>query len=444
MRKLLWMLTLLLIAPQALAAPDVQEVDGGSARVKAWLVEDHKLPILSLHFAFQGGSEQDPVDKQGLAALTVAALTEGAGDLSASAFQQQLADHSITLSFYAGRDEISGTLKCLSADKAKAFELLRLALTKPRFERAEVERLRAKHMGRVRNLFADPEWQARYAALSYLYEGHPYSQRQLGTLQTLASLTPEDMRDFADDHFARETLTVGAAGDIRPGELAEALDDVFGDLPLRAKLAPVDDAPEKNATSVLVRREGTQTNVLLFMPGPKRNDADYYAAEIANYILGGGGFSSRLMQDMRDKKGLTYGVSTFLAPSQHAGLIMGHAAVGNQKAAEALALIRSVMRGFYEDKPSAKEIEAAKDYLTGSTPLALTSTHKIADILVTMQREDLGRDYLTRYPKIIRAVTSSDVHRVIDRWFNPDKMTLAMAGKPVGVSALQVRETVRK
>jgi len=443
MKRVLLAVFLLLGSWPSLAA-DVQEAYARQARVKAWLVEEHKLPIISIHFAFQGGSEQDPADKQGLAALTAAALTEGAGDLDSAAFQQQLADRSITLDFRAGRDEISGTLKCLSADKEKAFELLRLALTKPRFDAVEVERLRAKQMARVRNLFADPEWQSRYAVLSTLFEGHPYSQRQLGTLQTLPSITPEDMRDFADAHFARQSLTVGAAGDIRPGELVQALDDIFGDLPPRPKLAPIEDAPEKGPMSILIRREGTQTTLFFAMPGPKRDDPDYYAAEIANYILGGGGFSSRLMQDMRDKKGLTYGISTFLAPAQHAGLIMGEVAVDNPRAGEALALIRSIWRRFYAEKPTEKEIEAAKDYLTGSAPLALTSTDKIAALLVTMQREDLGRDYLSRYPKIIRGVTSADMHRVIDRFFNPDKMVLAMTGKPTGVSATQTREMVRK
>ncbi len=443
MKKYLFAFALLLGAPQSFAA-DVQEAYARQARVRAWLVEERKLPIISIHFAFQGGSEQDPADKQGLAALIAAALTQGAGELDSAAFQQQLADRSITLDFRAGRDEFSGTLKCLSADKEKAFELLRLALTKPRFDAVEVERLRAKQSTRVRTLFADPEWQARHALLSYLFDGHPYSQRQMGTLQTLSTIMPEDMRAFVDTHFARQTLTVGAAGDIRPGELAQALEDVFGDLPLRAKLTPVADTAEKGPMSILVRREGTQTNLFFALPGPKRDDPDYYAAEIANYILGGGGFSSRLMQDMRDKKGLTYGISTYLAPAQQAGLIMGAVAVDNPKAGEALASIRSIWHRFYLEKPSEKEIEAAKDYLTGSAPLALTSTDRIAALLVSMQREDLGRDYLSRYPKIIRGVTSADMHRVIDRFFNPDKIVIAFAGKPIGVSAKQVKEMVRK
>jgi zinc protease len=428
-------------------AVDIQEVIGTKSGVKAWLVEDHKLPIVALHFAFQGGSEQDPADKQGLATLTMQALTEGAGNLDAATFQQQLADASITLGFAAERDELAGGLKCLSADKEKAFSLLHLALTKPRFEAADIERLRAGQLTGIRQQFADPNWQARYALLSFIFAGHPYSQRHLGSVQTLQAITRNDVRDFAVHHLARDTVTVAVAGDITPDELSAALDKIFSGLPAHAQLTHIADVAEMTEIpppSILVRREGTQTEFLFAMSGPKRDDPDYYAAQIANYVLGGGGFSSRLMQDVRDKKGLTYGVSTDLAPSQHAGLIFGQAAVDNARMAEALDTIRDTMRRFHDEGPTVHEIEAAKDYLTGSQPLALTSTDKIAAVLVMMQREDLGRDYLDRYNEIIRSVTIKDIAHVVDRYFNPEKMVYVMVGKPEGVAATQTKDTIKQ
>ena len=446
MKKLLIIICILgALFPASARAVDIQEVKGPRSGVKAWLVEDHKLPIIAMQFAFQGGSEQDPSDKQGLAALTVAALTEGAGEYSSAAFQQRLADKSITLGFSAGRDEIDGGLKCLTSDKETAFDLLRLAMVRPRFESADIERLRTEQLSGIRRQFSDPGWQARHALLSEIFAGHPYSQRRLGTLQTLQSITQGDIRNFAAQHLARDTVTVAVAGDMTADELSTALDKIFGDLPTKAKLKPVAEINNiDKMPTILMRREGTQTELLFAMPGPKRDDPDYYAAEVANYVLGGGGFASRLMLDIRDKRGLTYGVSTNLSPSQHAGLIVGQTAVDNPKAGEALNTILETMRRFFSEGPTAHETEAAKDYLTGAMPLALTSTNKIADLLVVMQREKLGRDYLDRYGEIIRGVTDKDIGRVLERFFNPEKMTLVMVGKPKGIAPTAEKDAVKQ
>ena len=297
----------------------------------------------------------------------------------------------------------------------------------------------------MRQQFADPNWQARYALLSQLFGTHPYGQRRLGTTQTLKALTREDLRVFATHHLARDHLTVAVAGDITPAELAERLDALFADIPAHAVLTTIGDVQEQTATpTILVRREGTQTDILFALPGIKRDNPDWYALEIANYILGGGGFSSRLMQDVRDKKGLTYGINTALSPAEHAGLVLGHAAVDNPKTAEALETIRDTMRRFHDDGVTAHEITAAKDYLTGSQPLALTSTDKIAAALVGMQRDKLERDYLDRYGNSIRSVTPDDIARVIEHFFAPEKATWVMVGKPDGIAATQTKESVKQ
>ena len=446
MKKILILLCFFALwLPATANAVDVQEVRGPKSGIRAWLVENHKMPIVAMRFAFEGGVEQDPADKQGLATLMSGALTEGAGPYDAAAFQQQLADRSISIGFGAERDQISGGLKCLSADKEKAFELLRLSMTEPRFDVADIERLRAEQLSGIRRQFSDPGWQARNALLSQLFTKHPYSQRRLGTLQTLPSITRKDILDFAAKHLARETITVAVAGDMTPDELAAALDKIFADLPAKAQIKPIADIPEiKKMPTALVRREGTQTEMLFALPGPKRNDPDYYATEVANYILGGGGFASRLMQEVRDKKGLTYGISTYLSPSEHAAIVGGSAAVVNPKAAEALNVILETMRRFHDVGPMPREVAAAKDFLTGAMPLALTSTDKIASFLVTMQREKLGRDYLDRYEKLIRSVSDNDIQRVLERFFNPDKMTIVMVGKPKGVVPALVKDTVNQ
>lgn len=418
----------------AQAAAKIEEVTSPGG-IHAWLVEDHMLPLISMHFAFQGGVEQDPVDKQGLANLTMSLLTQGAGPYSAADFQQQLANHSVIMHFDAGRDALYGDIKCLSAEKDISFDLLNSALTKPRFEDQDIERMRNQQLTSLRIQLGSPDWQARYALLSYIFAGHPYSERKLGTTQSLAKLTREDIADFANKHLARDNLMVAAAGDITPAELASALDRIFGELPAHAELKPVPEVtwPEKTAI-ILVPREGTQTELMFAIPGPKRDDPDWYAAQIANYILGGGGFSSRLMHNVRDKNGLTYGIDTELAPMSHAAMVVGEAATDNDKTGTAWTITLDTMHKFYQDGATADEINAAKDYLTGALPLSMTSTDAIAGVLIDMQLYRLGRDYLERRDGLIRSVSIGDINRTIRRWFDPSRLTLVMVGEPHGMS----------
>lgn len=434
---------LVLFVPVAAKALEIKEVTSPQG-LKAWLVEDHKLPLIAMQFAFRGGVEQDPIDKQGLANITMNLLTEGAGIYDAAEFQQQLSDHTIQLKFDAGRDALGGSVKTLKADQEIAFDLVHVALTQPRFETASIERLRNQQLAGLRMLFGNPEWQARYALFQHIFEGHPYAERRLGTTQTLGNIQQEDIRAFAASHLAQDNLVVAVAGDISPQKLAFTLDHVFGELPKQAKLAPMRDITwPKNTLTLLSPREGTQTNMLFAMPGPKRNDKDWYAAEIANYILGGGGFSSRLMQEVREKKGLTYGISTTLSAMEYGGAILGEAATDNPKTGEAWSITLDTLRRFHDNGVTDGEVQAAKDYLTGALPLVMTSTDKIAGILADIQLERLGIDYLNQRNALLRQVTVNDVNDAIRRWFNPDLLSVSFVGKPQGITPTQTQELTR-
>ncbi len=425
------------------SATEIQDVIAANG-VHAWLVEDHKLPLISVSIAMRGGTELDPVDKQGLTTLTMDALTEGAGHYNAEAFQRQLADASIQLHAAGGRDMVTVHMKTLTTERAKAFELLRLALTQPRFDAEDVDRLKATQVSAIKSQLSDPNWQGRYALLQKIFGAHPYALRRLGTAQTVSRIKTEDMRDLLARHLALDNLIIAVAGDISSADLKKSLETLFAGIAPHARLDVVRDVEWPSDTAqIQLSRDGTQTNLIFAMPGPKRDDPDWYAAEIANYTLGGGGFSSRLMQDVRDARGLTYGISTSLSPSERAGLIIGQAAVNNPKAGEAWAVTLETMRKFYHDGPADKEINAAKDYLTGALPISLTSTDRISAALIEMQFHRLGKDYLDRYAQLIRQVKADDVRRVIERWFNPEGLTLVMVGKPEGLQASSVRDPVR-
>ena len=440
MRFLGVMLLLWTCPVQATVVQDVVSAKG----VHAWLVQDDKLPLISMSFAFRGGVEQDPVDKQGLADLTCELMTEGAGSYDAAAFQQQLADHSIAMDFSAGRDQIIGSVKMLRSEADVGFDLLHLVLTQPRFDPKEIENKRDRQLMALRMQLGSPEWQARYGLFQKIFAHHPYGQRHYGSIQTLEAITPVDIKTFAADHIARDNLEIVVAGAISASELRVVLDDVFSDLPRHAKLSPIADVVWPSSTTVtLIPREGTQTELLFAMPGPKRDDPDWYSVEIADYILGSGGFSSRLMQDVRDKKGLTYGINTGVSPMDHGGVIVGEAAVDNSKAKQAWDTILETIHHFYDDGVTDKEIAAAKDYLTGSLPLTMTSTDHITAVLLNIQLQDLGRDYLDRRNDIIRKVTAEDVDRAIHRWFDPDRLSLSMVGQPEGIPPTNTQPLVR-
>ena len=430
-----------LIAPLAQAAnPVITEIRSKSG-IKAWLVEDHQLPLIALRFSFKGGVETDPADKQGLSTLATTLLTQGAGSYDDRAFQDRLAERSINMNIGASRDYVGGELKILRREKEEAFRLLGLALTKPRFDAAVLERERQAQLAAVNAQLSNPGWQGRVALYSHVFGQHPYSFRSLGTMQSVLRITRADVQAFVKQRFAKDTLQIAIVGAVSPQEAARLIDKAFAGLPAHAAPDTIAQVrwPEKTK-SILIQREGTQTNIFFAGPMMRRAEPDWYAAQITNYILGGGGFISRLMKAVRGKEGLTYGISTGLADMEKASMLSGTVSVDNNKVADVLALVRSVMKDLYEGGVTEEEVLAAQDYMTGSLPLALTSTDDIAGVLLSLQQDNLGIDFLDRREELYRSVTRDDVGRVIKTWFNPDMISLSLVGKPEGVSVDQTND----
>jgi len=444
-RRFLIALFFCLLAPTlAYAAPPIVEVTSPGG-IKAWLLHTDRLPLISMSFAFRGGVELDPADKQGLATLASGLLTQGAGPYDEQAFQNELAEKSITLGLSASRDALVGEVKTLARTQDEAFRLLALTLTQPRFAPDVLERLRDQHLTAARVKLGDPTWQGRYALLQDLFGAHPYAYRSLGSAQTLKAITRDDVVHFVQDHLAKDNLVVAVVGDITPEALALQLDRAFGALPAHAVLVSVPEATLPDEThSLSLAREGTQTTILFARPMMKRQDPDWHAALIANYILGGGGFASRLMNEVREKNGLTYGIGTGLTPMDKASLLMGELATDNDKAGEALALTKQVWGDLVTHGASDAEMAAAKAYLTGSQPLALSSTDAAATLLLGMQLDDLPRDYLAHREALINAVTRDDVNRVLRRWFDPATTRFVFVGKPQNVHADEERPLTKE
>ncbi len=403
--------------------------------LEAWLVEDHSNPMIAVRIAFRGGAALDPPGKEGLARMAASLLDEGAGDLDSQAFQLRLEELAVTLHFDAGRDTFSGTLRTLSANRAEAFDLLKLALTSPRFDPEPIARMRSQLQAMLRRASEDPDSVANLRFLGAIFPDHPYGRPAAGTKQSIAAITEADLRDFTARRLARDNLVIGVAGDITPEELARQLKSTFADLP--AKSAPNDVRNTEAAIppAIIVVEKPTRQSAIVFgQRGLKRDDPDFYAATVMNRILGGGSFTSRLYQEVRDKRSLAYSVGTSLLPLAHAGLIVGTAGTANERAGETLAVVRDQWRLFAEDGATPEELADTKTYLVGSFPLRFTSNSSIAGILVAMRIYNLGIDYLDRRNALIEAVTLGDVNRVAKTLLDPAALTMVVVGEPQGIA----------
>jgi len=404
--------------------------------IEAWLIEDHTNPIISLDLAFRGGAALDPAGKAGLANMVSGLIDEGAGGLESQAFQGRLEDLSIRLRFSAGRDVFNGELRTLSENRAAAFDLLRLALTQPRFDAEPVERIRAQILAGLARRAENPNSIAARTLRRILFPNHPYGQPVEGTPESVESVTVADLGRFVAARFGRDTLIIGVVGDITPDALGQLLDKTFLDLPARAGAFEVAAArPSGAGRLVIVEKDVPQSVVLFGQEGILRDDPDYYAAYVVNYILGGGGFSSRLYKEVREKRGLAYSVYSYLQPMDHGALVVGGVATQNGRVARALELIRAEWARMGEAGPSATELDDAKRYLTGSFPLRFSSSGRISGMLVGMQLEHLGIDYLDRRNALIETVDLDTARRVARRLYDADKLAVVVVGHPDGLAA---------
>ncbi|MDA0340073.1 MAG: pitrilysin family protein [Proteobacteria bacterium] len=403
--------------------------------IKAWLVEDHKNPIITIQATFLGGASGDPAGKPGLVNLASGLLDEGAGELDSTAFQKALADNSISLSFNSSTDSFSGALRTLTETSEAAFRLLRLALNEPRFDAAPLERVRGQVMAGLRSRKENPNRIAGRVWWKAAFPDHPYGAPRRGTLVSLPTITSADLQGFTKRTFARDQLYIGVVGDISPARLGQVLDQVFGSLPKASGAAPVPDVNLAfSGETMIVERPVPQSVVVFGHRGILRDDPDWYTATVLFEILSGG-FGSRLTEELREKRGLTYGVSTYPIPLEHAGLIVGGVSTVNDRVAESIGLIKDIWARFGAEGPTAEEVRNAKDYVNGSYALRFSNSGAIAGVLTAIQRHDLGIDYIERRSGIIEAITMSDLKRVAKRLFQADELTFAVVGKPTGLVA---------
>ena len=432
-RALLFVAATLLSASAGVAgaqAMQIQPVTGASG-VEAWLVEDHSVPVVTIRFAFAGGAALDAVGKGGAASMVASLLDEGAGPYDSLAFHRRLDDLAGQLRFSAAQDEFDGSLRTLKQNLSDTGELLRLALAEPRFAPEDIERIRGEILAGLARQAKNPRSLSGRLWMHDAFEKHPYGSSVDGSEESVAAITRDDLAAFAGARFHRSGLIVGIVGDIDKTEAATLIDQIFGGLPKGTDETEIAETKPLDDGALVVSRAAVPQSVVTFgQAGPKRDDPAWYAAYVLNEILGGGGFRGRLMKEIREKRGLAYGVSTQLVPYRHAGLIVGNVATENGRVAESIALVRDEWRRMREAGPTAAELDNAKTYLTGSFPLGLDSTQHIAGVLVQMQQDKLGIDYLDRRASLIGGVTLDEAREVAQKLFDPIALSFAVVGDP--------------
>ncbi|MEO7054667.1 MAG: pitrilysin family protein [Rhizomicrobium sp.] len=418
------------LAATPVIAADIKALDLGK-KAEVWFSEDHTVPIVAFSISLPAGSGYDPAGKAGLATFAAALLDEGAGSMDSRAFQEALASHAIQLRASVERDDMVISVVTLTENAPLAMRLLQTALTRPRFDAEAVTRVRAQIIQSIQEGKSQPPTVARRGFSKTFFNGHPYGLPSDGDVGTVSAITTEDLRAFAKSHWVKGGLQVAIAGDITAAAAQKLLGDTFG---------PVSGATPAQLPNIgrlgnpgvhVLQMPVPQPTILFGLPGIMRADPDFIPGYVANYILGGGGFSSRLTDEVRVKRGLTYGISTSLTAYRKASVLVGSVATRADAVRQTIQVVKDTLSGIAANGVTQTELDDAKTFLTGSFPLAFASNAGIASQLGTFQRQGLDIGYVARRNALIQAVTLDDVNRVAKKLFDPVRLTVVVAGTPM-------------
>lgn len=432
LKRLLVGLMLLLPLP-ALAAPPVQEI-----RVRdltGWLVSDDSLPILNIRMAWRGGTIHDPADKAGLTMLMMRLMNEGAGALPAQAYQTAMADIAMSFGFSADHDSVTASLTCLKKHQARCLELVRLALTQPRFDADAIARMKDEQRAAMLREQQSPGVIAGKALRDLAYAGHPYAAPVHGTEASLAALTADDIRSQHRRLMARDNLQLAIVGDVTRAEARRLMRDMFAGLPAENALPQVAEAIAADGPqSRHVDRAGPQTTLVFGHQGIGHDHELFFPAFVMNNILGGSGLSSRLTEEVREARGLAYSVYSGFAGYDYGALWRGSVASDNARAQEALDVIRAEMRRMAADGVSDDRLAAAKTYLTGAYALRFDSGSKIAGQLIGVMQMGLPVTYFATRNASIKAVTQADIKRAAQLLAADRLLVVSVGGTAVSLA----------
>jgi zinc protease len=410
---------------------DIQQVTAGTR--SAWLIEDQSVPVISIAWAWRGGAALDTDAHAGALAMGAALLTEGAGTLDNTAFADALRDEAIGLGFDAQRDGFEGSLRALRPALPEAVRLANLAMRSPRLDPAAVTRVRARAVAGARASLETPRGQVGRAFWAAAFPNHPAGRPTGGTVDTLSALPEDAIRAALTRQLRADGLIVAAAGAITADELARLIPTLFEGLP---EGAPAEAPPLPPFTAFgqrVVEVASPQSAVLFGQPGLPVTDPDWETLQVVLRVLGGGGFSSRLMEAVRVQRGLTYGIGVGLDSLFGQGVIVGSTSTDNARVAETLAVTRAEWTRMAAEGPTPAELDDAVAFLTGNLPLQFTDSRRIAGTLLALRRNDRPIGWLNERADRLRALTPAATAAAARRVLDAGTLAVAIAGRPEGV-----------
>lgn len=411
----------------AWGAVEIQEVEtpGGFT---AWLVEEHSIPFAAIEIRFRGGTSLDADGKGGSTNLMMGLLEEGSGDMDAQAFTAERERLAARMGFDANRDSVSVSFRFLTENREASAALLKQALIEPAFSEDALERVRAQVLSGLRSDETDPNTIARRNFNAMAWGAHPYARGSEGTIEDVTGLTRDDIFAAHRAAMAKDRVFIGAVGDITADELSALLDGLLSDLPDTGAPLP-DVATFGLAPGMTVIDFDTPQSVALFgHEGIARDDPDFFAAYVVSEIFGGSGLESRLKTEVRVKRGLTYGIGSYLVPLDLGAMNIGQVATVANRMGETVDVVRAEWERIASEGITEEELDAAKLFLTGAYPLRFDGNAPIARILVGMQMDDLPIDYIATRNEKVNAVTLEEANRVAERIYRPEALHFVVVG----------------
>lgn len=411
-------------------ATEIVEVVSPQKKIKAYLFQDTTNPIISINFLFKNAGLASDGDKEvGISNMVSALLRDGAGDLNSQQFKEALETKAISISFSADMDDISGSLLTTKDNAEEAYRLLNMVLTQPRFEAEDIERVKAQMLNALKRQREHPSSVLELEVAKEIFDAHPYARNPVGEAEDIARVDKPMLDDFVKNHLTKNNLMVGIAGDVSPEEAGKLVDKIFGNIPDTGRIifvrsADVNfDGREKN-----INLKSPQTVSVFANKAIARTHPDFYPLYIANHIFGGSGLNSRLSLSAREKEGLTYGIYTYMSLSDKAPMLKGGFSATPENFAKVVGIVKKEWLKMGTKGVKEKELKDAKNYLISSYNLRFASIATISEILVYMQKDDLGLDFLQKRNDYVRKVKLKDVNRVAKEYFQNINLVFVNVG----------------
>ena len=398
--------------------------------IKFWLIEDKALPLVSISFSFKGGSILDPVGKSGVTNLMTSLLDEGTQNFTASEYRLFKRENGIKISFSTSKERIEGTFQVVKPRLQEGFYLLHESINKAKFPINEIKKVKSQVEASIKIDNSNISTIASNKFNKFFFKDKLIGRNTKGSLETLGNISRDDIQTIYRSSFIKNRLVIGISGDIEPDLAKKYVDYVFGDLPSKKFINPISMLENLNKGMEIIEMKTPQTTVVFGQKGLGRKDKEYFAARVINYVLGGGGFQSRLYKEIREANGLVYSIYSYLLPYEYAGVIVGGFQTRNQNVGKTIEKVKTEWNRIKTEGITKIELQNAKTYYKGSFSRNFTSTLSIASLLMIVQYYDLGEDYFDKRDLIIDNLKLNELNNLAKNLFDSETLFFMIVGEP--------------